>query len=111
MRSYIFSYTQKTLLGLDLESLDYVPDLLTELPTSSDDNNIPDSVLSSSSVFVITMYLPIGCIWSGSFVFSVLKFSLIMLYYLFSELQPTEQIIKKSFPPRSRPVFFFNFLA
>ena len=38
MRSYIFSYTQKTLLGLDLESLDYVPDLLTELPTSSDDN-------------------------------------------------------------------------
>ena len=38
MRSYIFSYTQKTLLGLDLESLEYVPSLLTELPTSSDDN-------------------------------------------------------------------------
>ena len=38
MRSYIFSYTQKTLLGLDLESLDYVPSLLTDLPTSSKDN-------------------------------------------------------------------------
>jgi len=38
MRSYIFSYTQKTLLGLDLESLDYVPELITELPTSSKDN-------------------------------------------------------------------------
>ena len=38
MRSYIFSYTQKTLLGLDLESLDYVPSLLTNLPTSSKDN-------------------------------------------------------------------------
>jgi ABC-type transport system substrate-binding protein len=38
MRSYIFSYTQKTLLGLDLESLEYVPSLLSELPTSSKDN-------------------------------------------------------------------------
>ena len=38
MRSYVFSYTQRTLLGLDLESLDYVPDLITELPTSSEDN-------------------------------------------------------------------------
>lgn len=38
MRSYIFAYTQKTLLGLDLASLDYVPDLIKELPTSSDDN-------------------------------------------------------------------------
>ena len=38
MRSYIFSYTQKTLLGLDLESLDYYPRLITELPTSSEDN-------------------------------------------------------------------------
>jgi len=38
MRSYIFSYTQKTLLGLDLKSLDYVPELITELPTSSKDN-------------------------------------------------------------------------
>ena len=38
MRSYIFSYTQKTLLGLDLKSLDYIPDLLKELPTSSEDN-------------------------------------------------------------------------
>ena len=38
MRSYIFSYTQKTLLGLDLESLDYFPRLLTDLPTSSENN-------------------------------------------------------------------------
>ena len=38
MRSYIFSYTQKTLLGLDLKSLDYVPDLIKELPSSSEDN-------------------------------------------------------------------------
>jgi ABC-type transport system substrate-binding protein len=38
MRSYIFSYTQKTLLGLDIESLEYVPSLLTDLPTSSKDN-------------------------------------------------------------------------
>ena len=38
MRSYIFSYTQKTLLGLDLESLEYVPSLLSDLPTSSKDN-------------------------------------------------------------------------
>ena len=38
MRSFIFSYTQKTLLGLDLESLEYFPDLIKELPSSSDDN-------------------------------------------------------------------------
>ena len=38
MRSYIFSYTQRTLIRLDLESLEYIPDLLKELPTSSDDN-------------------------------------------------------------------------
>ena len=38
MRSYIFSYTQKTLLRLDLESLDYIPTLITQLPTSSEDN-------------------------------------------------------------------------
>ena len=38
MRSYIFNYTQKTLLRLDLESLDYIPTLITELPTSSEDN-------------------------------------------------------------------------
>ena len=30
MRSYIFSYTQKTLLGLNLESLDYEADLIKE---------------------------------------------------------------------------------
>ena len=38
MRSYVFQYTQKTLLRLDLESLEYVPDLLKELPSSSEDN-------------------------------------------------------------------------
>jgi peptide/nickel transport system substrate-binding protein len=38
MRSYVFEYTQKVLLRLDLESLDYVPDLLKELPESSEDN-------------------------------------------------------------------------
>ena len=38
MRSYVFQYTQKTLLRLDLESLEYVPDLLKELPVSSEDN-------------------------------------------------------------------------
>ena len=38
MRSYIFSYTQKTLLSLDLKSLDYIPDLIKELPSSSEDN-------------------------------------------------------------------------
>ena len=38
MRSYIFNYTQKTLLRLDLESLDYIPSLITQLPTSSKDN-------------------------------------------------------------------------
>ena len=38
MRSYIFDYTQKTLIRLDLKTLDYIPDLLKNLPTSSDDN-------------------------------------------------------------------------
>ena len=38
MRSYVFNYTQKTLIQLDFESLDYIPDLLKELPTSSEDN-------------------------------------------------------------------------
>ncbi len=38
MRSYVFEYTQKTLLRLDLESLDYIPDLLKKLPESSEDN-------------------------------------------------------------------------
>ena len=32
MRSYIFAYTQKTLLQLDIESLDYIPTLIKELP-------------------------------------------------------------------------------
>ena len=38
MRSEIFAYTQKTLLQLDINSLDYIPTLLKELPSSSDDN-------------------------------------------------------------------------
>ena len=38
MRSYVFSYTQRTLVRLDLKSLEYMPDLLKELPKSSDDN-------------------------------------------------------------------------
>ena len=38
MRSYIFNYTQKTLLKLDLESLDYIPVLIKELPSASKDN-------------------------------------------------------------------------
>ena len=38
MRSYVFEYTQKTLLKLDLESLDYMPDLLKKMPESSEDN-------------------------------------------------------------------------
>ena len=35
---YIFDYTQKTLIRLDLKTLDYIPDLLKNLPTSSNDN-------------------------------------------------------------------------
>ena len=38
MRSEIFAYTQKTLLQLDINSLDYIPTLLKELPNSSNDN-------------------------------------------------------------------------
>ena len=38
MRSEIFAYTQKTLLQLDINSLDYIPTLLKKLPSSSDDN-------------------------------------------------------------------------
>lgn len=38
MRSEIFAYTQRTLLQLDINSLDYIPTLLKELPSSSDDN-------------------------------------------------------------------------
>ena len=37
MRSYIFSYTQKTLLGLNLESLDYEADLIKAFLVIVDD--------------------------------------------------------------------------
>ena len=37
-RSYIFNYTQKTLIKLDLESLEYIPLLVKEIPEGSDDN-------------------------------------------------------------------------
>lgn len=37
-RSYIFNYTQKTLIKLDLESLEYIPLLVKEIPKGSDDN-------------------------------------------------------------------------
>ena len=38
MRSEIFTYTQKLLLQLDIESLEYIPILIKELPTASEDN-------------------------------------------------------------------------
>ncbi len=38
MRSEIFAYTQRTLLQLDIETLEYIPTLLKELPYSSEDN-------------------------------------------------------------------------
>ena len=37
-RSYIFNYTQKTLIKLDLKSLEYIPLLVKEIPQGSDDN-------------------------------------------------------------------------
>ena len=37
MRSFVFEYTQKTLLKLDLESLEYIPLLSKSLPTISED--------------------------------------------------------------------------
>ena len=37
-RSYIFNYTQKTLIKLDIESLEYIPYLVKEIPTPSADN-------------------------------------------------------------------------
>ena len=37
-RSYIFNYTQKTLIKLDLESLEYIPLLVKKIPEGSDDN-------------------------------------------------------------------------
>ncbi len=38
MRSEIFALTQRTLLRLDIESLEYIPSLLKDLPSSSEDN-------------------------------------------------------------------------
>ena len=38
MRSFICSYTQKTLVDLDLETLEYSPSLIKELPVASEDN-------------------------------------------------------------------------
>lgn len=38
MRSYVFNYTQKTLIKLDLESLDYIPALVKSMPIASEDN-------------------------------------------------------------------------
>lgn len=38
MRSYIFNYTQKTLIKLDLKSLDYIPQLISSMPVASEDN-------------------------------------------------------------------------
>ena len=38
MRSFIFQYTQKTLIKLDMESLEYIPALVKEIPQGSDDN-------------------------------------------------------------------------
>ena len=38
MRTFIFQYTQKTLIKLDMESLDYIPTLVKEIPKGSDDN-------------------------------------------------------------------------
>jgi len=37
-RSYIFNYTQKTLIKLDIESLEYIPYLVKKIPTPSADN-------------------------------------------------------------------------
>ena len=38
IRSYIFNYTQKTLIKLDIESLEYIPSLVKSMPTASEDN-------------------------------------------------------------------------
>ncbi len=37
-RSFIFQYTQKTLIRLDIESLEYIPYLVKEMPIPSEDN-------------------------------------------------------------------------
>ncbi len=38
IRSYIFNYTQKTLIKLDIESLEYIPSLVKAMPVASADN-------------------------------------------------------------------------
>ena len=38
IRSYIFNYTQKTLIKLDIESLEYIPSLVKNMPTASENN-------------------------------------------------------------------------
>lgn len=38
IRSYIFNYTQKTLIKLDIESLEYIPLLVKNMPAASADN-------------------------------------------------------------------------
>ena len=38
IRSYIFNYTQKTLIKLDIENLEYIPSLVKNIPTASADN-------------------------------------------------------------------------
>jgi len=38
IRSYIFNYTQKTLIKLDINSLEYIPTLVKNMPTTSEDN-------------------------------------------------------------------------
>ena len=38
MRTFVFQYTQKTLIKLDMQSLDYIPALVKEIPQGSEDN-------------------------------------------------------------------------
>ena len=38
MRTFVFQYTQKTLIKLDIESLEYIPMLAKEMPTASENN-------------------------------------------------------------------------
>ena len=38
MRTFVFQYTQKTLIKLDIESLEYIPSLVKEMPIASEDN-------------------------------------------------------------------------
>jgi peptide/nickel transport system substrate-binding protein len=38
MRTFVFQYTQKTLIKLDIESLEYIPTLVKDMPIASEDN-------------------------------------------------------------------------